>query len=268
MTRRLTSSGTRSSKQRLPGLHVEDRDAHALGDDTRRGRCWCRRGRAGGRARAPSAPASTPARICPTWSAKPVALDPKVAIGRPHAELLEEDVAERSGRSSGRCGRASGRSGGRAARSRGDSRMISGRVPRTVRTFIARAAAERPGACRGARAARARRRADHVVRRAVLATLIRLALDLPRAGARAACGWIARYSPAVVGPRRLLLGHQDLVDLLARPDARELDLDLPVADQRLGDVDDARGRHARDVGLAPLRRRAAPRRSCRRPRRG
>ena len=94
MTRRLTSSGTRSSKQRLPGLHVEDRDAHALGDVGREGAVGVAEDeQAVGLA--PRTAARPPARIPPTRCGEALARDAQIAIRGAHAELVEEDVAER-----------------------------------------------------------------------------------------------------------------------------------------------------------------------------
>ena len=172
----------------VAGLHVEDGDAHALGARyaERPLSVSPRTSRRSGSLR--RAPASTPARIRP--DPRPRTRSPsiaEVAIGRAHAELLEEDVAERSGRSSGRCGRASW-SQWRSSRSITRlSRMISGRVPRTVRTFIARAAAASPGSMPWrSSSSRSAVAVDHFVRRAVLTPVERLAVALARAAARAA----------------------------------------------------------------------------------
>ncbi len=72
------------------------RECRAAWRRSRRARCWCRRGRAARSGRSVEEHrvdrrrgSARPARRTPS------PLDPEVAVGRPHAELLEEDVAER-----------------------------------------------------------------------------------------------------------------------------------------------------------------------------
>src|SRR5688572_32372475 len=48
----------------------------------------------------------------------------------------------------------------------------------------------------------------------------------------------------------LFLRDENLVHLLTGADARDHRVDVPVADERTGDVDHTRGRDAWDVGLA------------------
>ena len=133
-------------------------------------------------------PASLRAMIWPICSPTRLGPDAQVAVGRGQPELVEEDVGQRAGRSSGRCGRGRGRSRPRrSSRRRGSSRISSGRVPTTVMTFTCRRASGRRGSTKSACAisARAPRRHDRV-RRRVLAVAVRR--PRPRAASSGSSG--------------------------------------------------------------------------------
>ena len=146
-------------------------------------------------------------------------------------------------------------------------RMISGRVPRTVRTLIGAGRLLADHSVTSKERAH-RLRVDQVLGRAVLPPTERIALAPSGSRSSGRIGAITKYPLRASVRRRLLLGDQDLVHLLAGANPDPFDLDLPIGHQRLGDVHQPRGRRSRDVGLSRRARRESPRRPCRPPGRG
>ena len=267
MTRRLTSSGTRSSKQRLPASMWKTGMPMPLGDVAPTGRCPCRRGPAGDRARARVEHRRDRRRGSrPRGAAKPSPSIAEIAVRGAHAELVEEDVAERRvevlpGVDERRA--RSARSSRSITRLR---RMISGRVPRTVTTFIARAAVAGIMPCAeqlGDRATSTRSSAELYSR-----PCERLAVGLRgRAAPAAAAGSPGSRRASTVRGASSSETRISWIFSPGRMPTYSISI-VAVADQRPASVHDPRRRQPRDVGLARRCRRAAPRRPCRRPGRG
>ena len=217
MIRRLTSSGTRSSKQRLPAsmwktgipsrlattrtcaLSVSPRTSSRSGRSSSISSVDAARIRADPARRSPSP-------LIPRWwsgartpsSSKKTSLSARVEV----LAGVDDDVSSQS---------SSRRSITRL------SRMISGLVPRTISDLHrARAGAEQLVL---AEQRADRLEVDDVVGGAVLASRERLASGARRGAARGGAARSPGSSPRANVRRRLLLGDQHLVHLLAGPDA-------------------------------------------------